>query len=87
MYNSFWTKKEKGNAMIKSLGVLIGGIFIGAVGTEIIYRKYPDALDKLGTKTRKMTSGAREVCRKAKEAFRAGYEGVTRSQRAAATSA
>ncbi len=80
-------KKEKGNAMIKSLGILIGGVVVGAVGLEIIHRKYPDALDKLCTRTREVTSGARKVCREAKEAFRAGYEGVTSSQRATATSA
>ncbi len=62
--------------MIKSLGILIGGVFVGAVGIEIIHRKYPDALDKMCTKTREMTSGI-------KEAFKNGYEGATRPQPAA----
>ncbi len=62
--------------MIKSLGILIGGVFVGAVGIEIIHRKYPDALDKLCTKTREMTSGI-------KEAFKNGYENATRPQPAA----
>ena len=62
--------------MIKSLGILIGGVFVGAVGIEIIHRKYPDALDKMCTKTREMTSGI-------KEAFKNGYENATRPQPAA----
>jgi len=61
--------------MIKSLGILIGGVFVGAVGVEIIHRKYPDALDKICTKTREMTSGI-------KEAFKNGYENATRPQAA-----
>jgi len=55
---------------------LIGGVFVGAVGIEIIHRKYPDALDKMCTKTREMTSGI-------KEAFKNGYENATRPQPAA----
>ena len=62
---------------MKGLGVLIGGIFIGAVGMEIIHKKYPDALDKLCTKTREITSGI-------KEAFVQGYESATRPQETAA---
>ena len=62
---------------MKGLGVLIGGIFIGAVGMEIIHKKYPDALDKLCTKTREITSGI-------KEAFVQGYENATQSREAAA---
>ena len=73
--------------MIKSLGIMIGGIFVGAVGMEIAHKKYPKALNEFYKKSREITSGARKVCREAKEAFRAGYDGVTRSQRAAATSA
>ena len=61
--------------MIKSLGIIIGGVFVGAVGLEIIHRKYPDALDKLRTRTREITS---EI----KEAFKNGYENATRPQAA-----
>jgi hypothetical protein len=61
--------------MIKSLGILIGGVFVGAVGIEIIHRKYPDALDKMCTKTREMTSGI-------KEAFENGYKNATRPEAA-----
>ena len=52
--------------MIKSLGILIGGVFIGAVSVEVFRKKYPKALDKLNSKTRDVVSGA-------KEAFKKGY--------------
>jgi hypothetical protein len=69
--------------MIKSLGILIGGVFVGAVGVEIINRKYPDVLDKLCAKTCEMTSGICEMTSGIKEAFKNGYENATRPQPAA----
>ena len=69
--------------MIKSLGIIIGGIFIGAVGIEIIHKKFPGSLDKFCDKTSKITSGAKEACGKAKEAFKAGYENATRPRQTA----
>ncbi len=57
--------------MGKSIRVLVAGIFVGAVGMEIFRRQFPNALDKLYRKTKEVTSGA-------KEAFKAGYEKVTR---------
>ena len=62
--------------MIKSLGILIGGIFVGAVGAEILRKKYPETLDKLCTKTCEIASGV-------KEAFKKGYENAMQSQQAA----
>jgi len=53
--------------MIKTLGVIIGGVFVGAVGVEIIRKKYPEALDKLYSRTR-------EVASEAKAAFKNGYD-------------
>ncbi|HIJ66795.1 MAG TPA: hypothetical protein HPP51_00730 [Planctomycetes bacterium] len=50
--------------MIKSLGILIGGVFIGAVGVEIIRKKYPESLDKLYAKTCEMASGAKEALKR-----------------------
>jgi len=73
--------------MIKSLAICIGGIFIGAVGMEIIHKTCPKAMDKFCKKAGKVASGAREVCREAKEAFKAGYENVTQPQKAAPTDA
>ncbi len=59
--------------MIKSLGILIGGIFIGAVSAEIIRKEYPKAVNSVYAKTREITSGI-------KEAFVKGYEKSMRSQ-------
>jgi hypothetical protein len=69
-------RKEKGRAMIKSLGVLIGGVFIGAVGVEVFRKKCPKALDKLYSKTCNVTSGA-------KEAFKKGYANAVQPKQAA----
>ena len=55
--------------MGKALGVLIAGIFVGAVGMELFRRQRPEVIDNLYSKTREMASGA-------KEAFKAGYEKV-----------
>jgi hypothetical protein len=62
--------------MFKSLGILIGGVFVGAVTAEVLRRKCPGALDKVYTKTREITT-------QAKEAFRNGYKSATRSKGAA----
>ena len=59
--------------MGKCLGVLIGGIFVGAVGMEILRRQCPAAIDKFYKKTKEVTSGVQE-------AFKAGYEKVTRPE-------
>jgi len=53
--------------MLKSLGILLGGVFVGAVSVEVVRKKCPDALDKLYAKTR-------EVASEVKEAFKNGYE-------------
>ncbi len=66
--------------MIKSLGILIGGIFVGAVGAEILRKKCPETLDKLYTKTCEIKS-------ELKEAFKKGYENAMQSQQAAKPSA
>ena len=57
--------------MLKSLGILIGGIFVGAVAAEIIRKECPDALDKLQSKAREVGAGV-------KEAFEKGYDSATR---------
>ncbi len=63
--------------MFKSLGILIGGVFVGAVSVEVVRRKCPDALDKLYKKTR-------EVASEAKEAFKNGYEKASQPKAATA---
>ncbi len=62
--------------MIKSLGILVGGIFIGAVGAEILRKKCPETLGKLYTKACEITSGVNE-------AFKKGYKNATQPQQAA----
>ena len=69
-------EKERETAMNKSLGVLIAGIFVGALAAELIRRKHPKALDALYAKARKAASGA-------KEAFKRGYETARRSHKPA----
>jgi len=63
--------------MLKSLGILIGGVFVGAVSIEVVRRKYPDAVNKLRAKARQITS-------EAKEAFKNGYQNATQPKPAAA---
>lgn len=66
--------------MVKSLGILIGGIFVGAVGAEIFRKKYPKTLNKLCSRACEIKSGV-------KEAFKKGYENAMQSQQAAEPSA
>jgi len=63
--------------MLKSLGILIGGVFVGAVSVEVVRRNCPDALDKLYVKTR-------EVASEVKDAFKNGYEKANHPKPAAA---
>ena len=62
--------------MIKSVGILIGGIFVGAVGAEIIRKKYSDHIKNAYDKTCEITSGI-------KEAFKKGYNNAVQAQEAA----
>jgi hypothetical protein len=58
--------------MVKALGILLGGMFVGAVGTEVLRRKYPGCMDKLSAKVKQATSAA-------KQAFKEGYRSVAES--------
>jgi len=62
--------------MIKSLGFLLGGVFVGAVGVELVRKKYPQALDGLYSKARSATNDA-------VEAFKKGYEKAVHPEQAA----
>ncbi|MHC4738275.1 MAG: hypothetical protein ACYS9Y_05155 [Planctomycetota bacterium] len=73
--------------MIKGLTIMIGGIFVGAVGMEIIHRKFPKKMKKFYKKTRSITSAAKDVCSDAKEAFKTGYKNVTTPGKVAASGA
>ena len=59
--------------MIKSLGILLGGVFIGAISVELVHKKCPDVLNKLCSKTCDIASGA-------KDAFKKGYEAAVQPQ-------
>ena len=73
-------REKEGNVMVKSLGILIGGIFVGAVGAEIIRKKYPKAMNSVYAKTCEITS-------EAKEAFKRGYADAVQPQQTAQPSA
>ena len=62
--------------MVKSLGILVGGVFVGAVSAEIIRKKYPKAMNNVYAKTCEITSGV-------KEAFKKGYANAIQPQQAA----
>lgn len=55
--------------MFKGLGILAGGIFIGAVGVEVVRKTCPGCLDRLYAKVGGLTGAA-------KEAFMEGYHGA-----------
>ncbi len=59
--------------MFKGLGILVSGIFIGAVGAEVIRKACPGSLDKLYAKAAGLTNVA-------KDAFLEGYHGVLGTQ-------
>lgn len=62
--------------MFKEFGILLGGIFVGAVTAEIIRKKCPDVGGKLRTKICNVSSGV-------KDAFKAGYENATKQHKEA----
>ncbi|MBF0245175.1 MAG: hypothetical protein HQL31_07860 [Planctomycetes bacterium] len=52
--------------MIKTLGVLLGGLFLGAVGMEIMRRKNPKGSEKIGNDVKNFGSSL-------KASFKDGY--------------
>ncbi|MFC1675508.1 hypothetical protein ACFL3G_00420 [Planctomycetota bacterium] len=63
--------------MLKILGILIGGVFVGAVAMEVVHKKYPDGTDKLCEKTKEATS-------EMKRAFKNGYDSAAHPKTATA---
>lgn len=55
--------------MLKDFGILLGGVFVGAVVMEIVRKKCPNAGAKFSSKVGGAGKGL-------KEAFKAGYESV-----------
>ncbi|NQV33024.1 MAG: hypothetical protein HQ515_10035 [Phycisphaeraceae bacterium] len=58
--------------MLKDFGILLGGVFVGAVVMEIVRKKCP----KVGATISKKVGCAGQGL---KEAFKAGYESVKQS--------
>ena len=56
--------------MFKGLGILVGGIFIGAVGAEVVRKACPGGFDKLYASVGQLANAARE-------AFVEGYQDAT----------
>ena len=56
--------------MLKTLGVIVGGISVGAVAVEILRAKCPDKLDKFYARVHDLSAGI-------KEGFREGYRSVS----------
>lgn len=53
--------------MLKTLGVLVGGVFVGAVAVEILRKNRPELLDKFYEETFNIGRGI-------KRAFAEGYQ-------------
>ena len=64
--------------MLKDLGILVGGIFVGAVAAEVIGRKFPRVLPKA---LDKISSKAGDITSQAKEAFKKGYDNATQPKK------
>ncbi|MFC1734934.1 hypothetical protein ACFL1X_02385 [Candidatus Hydrogenedentota bacterium] len=59
--------------MFRTLGVVLGGIFAGAVVMEVVHQKCPDKLEKLYSKIGNLTS---EV----KSGFKEGYGSIAKTE-------
>ena len=59
--------------MLRTLGLVMGGMFAGAVAMEIVHRKYPESLDRLYSKMGNVVS---EV----KGGFKEGYQSAREAQ-------
>ena len=63
--------------MLKSLGILIGGIFVGAVSVEVVRKKCPGTLNRLYERSC-------EIATEMKDAFKNGYERASQPKTATA---
>ncbi len=66
--------------MLKELGILFAGVFVGAVGAELIRKSSPKLVNNVGQKSREAISNL-------KKAFMGGYESATHRQETAKPSA
>lgn len=58
--------------MLRTLGVVIGGMFVGAVAVEVLRKKYPDGTEKLYSKVNEFGSGI-------KQGLKDGFHRATKS--------
>lgn len=65
---------------LKLWGGILVGVFIAAVGSEIVKRKYPGFANKVSEQVKKMTGSScekiKEFTSSATDAFRSGYVSV-----------
>ena len=66
--------------MIKGIGILVGGVFIGALGAEIVRKAWPGGFDGLYSKLGGFSDTARD-------AFMEGYHGAMSAQEPITTEA
>lgn len=62
--------------MLRTLGIVIGGMFVGAVVMEVINKRCPRTMDKLYAKVDELAAAM-------KEGFREGYQSTGKSEAAA----
>ena len=46
--------------MLRTLGIVVGGIFVGAVAMEVVHKKCPQVLDKFYAKVGELGAGIKE---------------------------
>ncbi len=59
---------------IKTLGVLLAGVFVGTVAIEILNKKNPEFMKKVWKKANNTVKASRKSLNAAKEAFIEGYK-------------
>jgi hypothetical protein len=62
--------------VLRTLALLLGGVFAGAVAIEIAHKKCPGSLDKLYSKMGTVASGV-------KDGFKEGYDSALKARQLA----
>ena len=62
--------------MYKTLGIVIGGMFAGAVVMEVLHKKCPNTVAKIYSTADDLTAGIAD-------GFKEGYQSVTKSDKKA----